>query len=48
MENHLDFGEVPDYLPALAPAEEMVMARVHVSVNVFTVCLFFRLVLAYI
>ena len=23
-ENHLDFGDVPDFLPALHPAEEMV------------------------
>jgi ATP-dependent DNA helicase PIF1 len=34
-ENHLDFGDVPDFLPALHPAEEMVIARVHVSVNFF-------------
>src|SRR3984957_19084924 len=34
-ENHLDFGDVPDFLPALHPAEEMVIPRVHVSVNVF-------------
>ena len=46
-ENHLDFGDVPDFLPALHPAEEMVIARVHVSVNVFSVssiwlyCMFF-------
>jgi uncharacterized protein DUF6570 len=33
-ENHLDFGDVPDFLPALHPAEEMVIARVHVSVSV--------------
>jgi len=43
--NHLDFGEVPHYLPKLEPAEEMVIARVHVSVNVFTVGVSFYLVL---
>ena len=36
--NHLDFGMVPTCLPELLPAEEMVIARVHVSVNVFSVC----------
>ncbi|EAQ86310.1 hypothetical protein CHGG_07563 [Chaetomium globosum CBS 148.51] len=36
-ENHLDFGEMPDSLPILHPAEEMVISRVHVAVNVFTV-----------
>ncbi len=36
--NRLDFGIVPTYLPQLLPAEEMVIARVHVSVNVFSVC----------
>ncbi len=36
-ENHLDFGDVPNYLPVLEPAEEMLIARVHVAVNVFTV-----------
>ena len=29
-ENHLDFGDVPDFLPALHPAEEMVIPRVHI------------------
>ncbi|EAQ84302.1 hypothetical protein CHGG_10706 [Chaetomium globosum CBS 148.51] len=36
-ENHLDFGEMPDSLPIPHPAEEMVISRVHVAVNVFTV-----------
>ena len=40
-ENHLDFGVVPQHLPALEPAEEMLIARVHVSVNVFTVLLLY-------
>ena len=35
--NHLDFGSVPADLPRLEPLEEMFIARVHVSVNVFTV-----------
>jgi hypothetical protein len=37
-ENKLDFGSVPENLPRLEPLEEMLIARVHVSVNVFTVC----------
>ncbi len=36
-DNHLDFGDVPDNLPSLCPAEEMVIAKVHVAINVFTV-----------
>jgi hypothetical protein len=36
--NHLDFGSVPAELPQLEPLEEMFIARVHVSVNIFTVC----------
>lgn len=36
--NKLDFGSVPENLPRLGPLEEMFIARVHVSVNVFTVC----------
>jgi hypothetical protein len=36
--NKLDFGSVPEHLPRLEPLEEMFIARVHVSVNVFTVC----------
>ena len=36
-ENHLDFGTVPAGLPQLEPLEETLIARVHVSVNVFTV-----------
>lgn len=36
--NHLDFGSVPPELPQLEPLEELFIARVHVSVNVFTVC----------
>jgi ATP-dependent DNA helicase PIF1 len=35
--NHLDFGSVPPELPQLEPLEELFIARVHVSVNVFTV-----------
>ena len=37
-ENKLDFGAVPPELPQLEPLEELFIARVHVSVNVFTVC----------
>jgi hypothetical protein len=37
-ENKLDFGTVPPQLPQLEPLEELLIARVHVSVNVFTVC----------
>ncbi|KAH6856285.1 hypothetical protein B0I37DRAFT_367002 [Chaetomium sp. MPI-CAGE-AT-0009] len=37
-ENKLDFGRVPDDLPRLEPLEEMFIARIHVSVNIFTVC----------
>jgi hypothetical protein len=36
--NKLDFGSVPEHLPRLEPLEEMLIARVHVSVNVLTVC----------
>jgi len=36
-ENKLDFGEVPAELEELTQLEEMVIARVHVSVNVFSV-----------
>ena len=36
-ENKLDFGPVPPQLPRLEPLEELFIARVHVSVNVFTV-----------
>ncbi|EAQ88882.1 hypothetical protein CHGG_05501 [Chaetomium globosum CBS 148.51] len=36
-ENKLDFGAVPPELPQLEPLEELCIARVHVSVNVFTV-----------
>lgn len=36
-DNSLDFGEIPEDLPTLLPAEEMIVARVHVSVNIFTV-----------
>jgi hypothetical protein len=35
--NHLDFGSVPPELPQLEPLEEMFIARVHVSANIFTV-----------
>lgn len=35
--NHLDFGPAPHDLPELEPLEELFIARVHVSVNVFTV-----------
>jgi hypothetical protein len=37
-ENKLDFGPVPPQLPQLEPLKELFIARVHVSVNVFTVC----------
>jgi hypothetical protein len=30
--NHIDFGDVPAFLPELSPVEEMFIARVHVSV----------------
>ena len=46
-ENHLDFGDVPDFLPALHPAEEMVIARVHVSINVFSVSVQFYVLLTF-
>ena len=36
-ENKLDFDAVPPELPQLEPLEELFIARVHVSVNVFTV-----------
>jgi hypothetical protein len=36
-ENKLDFGAVPPELPPLEPLEELFIARVHVSVNIFTV-----------
>lgn len=36
-ENHMDFGAMPGFLPRLEPLEEQLVARVHVSVNVFTV-----------
>src|SRR5271157_5908807 len=36
-ENHLDFGKVPASLPKLEPAEEMVIIRVYISVNIFIV-----------
>ena len=36
--NNLDFGSVPVYLPKLEPLEELFIVRVHVSVNVYTVC----------
>lgn len=36
--NNLDFGDVPDHLPQLEPLEELLISRVHVSVNVYTVC----------
>jgi ATP-dependent DNA helicase PIF1 len=36
-ENHLDFGDVPDFLPPLTQVEEQLIARVHVHVDV---CLF--------
>ena len=35
--NHLDFGDVPPSLPPLEPLEELFIARVHVSVNIYTV-----------
>ncbi|KKP00882.1 hypothetical protein THAR02_07028 [Trichoderma harzianum] len=35
--NHLDFGEVPNNLPNLTMAEEMLIARVHVHVKVLQV-----------
>jgi ATP-dependent DNA helicase PIF1 len=35
--NKLDFGPIPDGLPHLEPLEEMFIARVHVSVKIFTV-----------
>lgn len=31
------FGDVPAELPQLEPVEEMLIARVHVSVNVYSV-----------
>lgn len=34
-ENALDFGSVPDHLPELSQAEEMLITRVHVYVQVF-------------
>ena len=45
--NYLDFGDVPDFLPALHPVEEMVIARVHVSVNVFSVSVRFYVLLTF-
>ena len=36
-ENHLDFGDVPDFLPPLTQVEEQLIARVHVHVDI---CLF--------
>ena len=35
--NHLDFGDVPAELPQLEPIEEMLIARVHVSVNIYSI-----------
>ncbi|CAH0028647.1 unnamed protein product [Clonostachys rhizophaga] len=32
-ENHLDFGDVPEYLPELSQVEEMLIARAHVHVQ---------------
>src|SRR3984957_20510386 len=46
-ENYLDFGDVPDFPPALHPAEEMVIARVHVSVNVSSVSVRFYVLLTF-
>ena len=46
-ENHLDFGGVADFLPALHLAEEMVIARVHVSINVFPVSARFYVLLTF-
>ena len=38
-ENYLDFGDVPDFLPAFHPPEEMVIARVHIYIiNVSREC----------
>jgi hypothetical protein len=34
--NHINFSDVPAFLPELSLVEEMFIARVHVSVNVFT------------
>jgi hypothetical protein len=33
-EKHLDFGDVPDFLPPLTLVEEQLSARVHVHVDV--------------
>lgn len=36
-ENELDFGSVPDHLPELSQVEEMLIARVHVCVDIYQV-----------
>ncbi|KAH7108653.1 hypothetical protein EDB81DRAFT_609901, partial [Dactylonectria macrodidyma] len=36
-ENHLDFGLIPAFLPQLTIVEEMLIAPVHVFVNVMQV-----------
>jgi ATP-dependent DNA helicase PIF1 len=37
IKNHLNFSDIPNYLLTLYLAEEMVIARVYVAINVFIV-----------
>lgn len=35
--NKLNFGAVPEFLPSLKPLKELFIAKVYVSVNIFTI-----------